>query len=79
MPEELKTPEMCVEALRGGVLDADLKWVPEGMRTKETCLRTVRKWRSALRFVPEKMRTSPVCVVAEAAEAALSWRSRRPC
>ncbi|MCR5256685.1 MAG: DUF4116 domain-containing protein [Desulfovibrio sp.] len=60
MPDELKTPELCMEAVKQyGVA---LRFVPKELRTAETCLVAVKQEAMAFKYVPEAMQTEDVCL-----------------
>ena len=62
VPEEFKTPEVCLAAVQN---DGEaLEYVPEELKTPELCLIAVQKYRQALRHVPEKLKTAELCLLA---------------
>ena len=62
VPDEHRTPEMCLEAVRqNGRL---LYSVPVEHRTPEMCLEAVRQDGHALRYVPDEHRTPEMCLEA---------------
>ena len=62
IPDQLKTPEMCLEAVT--------KWgyglahVPRAYRTAEICLAAVKNQSGALEYVPKDLITLEMCVIA---------------
>ncbi len=59
LPEELRTPAVCLAAVRQDGLM--LKRVPEALRTPAICAAAVRQNGLALRWVPENMKTPEIC------------------
>ncbi|MDR2719167.1 MAG: DUF4116 domain-containing protein [Treponema sp.] len=59
VPEELKTYNVCLEAVRNFGLA--LSNVPEKHKTAELCLEAVRQEGFALEDVPEELRTAELC------------------
>jgi hypothetical protein len=60
MPDELKTAEMCVYAVKAATNSDSaiiLKNVPENFKTQEMCLEAVKKTSAAIEFVPENFKT----------------------
>ena len=66
VPEELKTYELCLEAVAAEAYDSDyaLNYVPEKHKTAELCLVAVKKAGWALEFVPEELKTAELCLEA---------------
>ena len=62
-PEELKTIDMCIEALKSGA-DETLAFIPDKYKSYELCLFAVCQNGLALQFVPEKFKTHELCNVA---------------
>jgi hypothetical protein len=60
VPEELKTPELCLAAVkhRGTALE----YVPEGLKTEELCLAAAGRNLDALNFFPAHLREGSVPV-----------------
>ncbi|WP_368669416.1 DUF4116 domain-containing protein, partial [Roseibium sp. RKSG952] len=54
MPSPLRSPEMCLEAVRQHGIA--LKDVPEPLQTEEVCLEA-----EALMYVPDDLRTEEMC------------------
>ena len=53
-PDELKTTELCLEAVKEKGLA--LKHVPEALKTEALCLEAVQHSGSALKYVPEALK-----------------------
>ncbi|MDR2583586.1 MAG: DUF4116 domain-containing protein [Fibromonadaceae bacterium] len=71
VPEELKTEEVCLEAVRNskgynsvGITDNAIVFVPEALRTAQLCFEAVKNNGEALEYVPEKLRTAELCLEA---------------
>lgn len=68
VPEAMKTPEVCLEAVRQYPLA--LSSVPKRLKTRELCLEAVRtpvssdRMASPLRFVPDELKTVDMCAEA---------------
>ncbi|GHV89248.1 hypothetical protein AGMMS50267_16080 [Spirochaetia bacterium] len=62
MPEELKTSELCLAAVKNDAYS--LKFVPERLKTKKMCRMTVTRHGYFLKFVPEAFRTAKLCLIA---------------
>ena len=62
MPEELITPEMCMEAVRND--GYALSYVPEEIKTAEMCMEAVKNSGTALEYVPEEFKTPEMCMEA---------------
>jgi len=62
VPENLKTAEMCLEAVKNYTFYLDD--VPENLRTAEVCLEVVKKGGSWLKDVPENIKTAEICLEA---------------
>ena len=58
MPEELITPEMCMEAVRND--GYALSYVPEELITAEMCMEAVKSNEIALKYIPEEFRTPEI-------------------
>ena len=57
VPENLKTTEVCLAAVRSDSFGDTLKHVPEALRTEELCLIAVRSRGSNLEYVPTHIKT----------------------
>jgi hypothetical protein len=53
VPEGVKTPELCLEAVKGN--GGALEYVPEGLKTPELCFEAVKRALWALQFVPKNI------------------------
>ncbi len=62
VPEKLRTPETCLEAVRESALN--FKYVPDASATEEICLEAVRQDGDQLQYVPKRFRTPAVCMEA---------------
>jgi hypothetical protein len=63
VPEALKTPEVCLAAVRRGYQGWQaLEYVPESAKTPELCLYAVQRNGYALKFVPEALKTPELCL-----------------
>jgi hypothetical protein len=61
-PDEFKTTEICLEAVK--VRSWELKHVPEQLKTMELCLEAVKVNGWTLKYVPEKLKTTELCLIA---------------
>ena len=59
IPDEYKTTEMCVEAVKA--FGENLKYVPNGLKTLTICQMAVLSRGSALKYVPEELVTKEMC------------------
>jgi hypothetical protein len=70
VPEDLKTPEICLAAVQNQREGEALRFVPKALKTPEICLAAVQSWDSGgvfaagLAFVPKKFRTPELCFAA---------------
>jgi hypothetical protein len=71
VPEEFKTPEVCLAAVGENLVrafrikpDSPLRYVPEECKTPELCLLAVQQDGAALYFVPGNLRTPEICLAA---------------
>ena len=65
VPKELRTPELCLLAIKKDREDstpAFLSFVPEETRTFEMCLAAVKKNSGSMSFVPENHKTRDLCL-----------------
>lgn len=62
IPEPLRTPELCVRAVR--VNPEALDYVPDNIKTPEFCMMAVKRHWQALKFVPEQWLTEDICMAA---------------
>jgi hypothetical protein len=63
VPVELRTPELCLVAVKKcGILA--LEYVPEELKTLKICRAAVKNNRRSLQYVPERLRTEKLCRVA---------------
>jgi hypothetical protein len=62
IPPELKTPEMCMAAVKQD--GYALVWVPNELRTPDLCLVAIKQDGDALRYVPNKLKTPDLCLAA---------------
>jgi hypothetical protein len=64
VPEEFKTLQMCLEAVRRDGYGSAFMYVPDNHKTPELCLMAVRQSGFALKRVPEKYKTAELCLEA---------------
>lgn len=62
MPEEFKTAEVCLEAVKQS--GTNLIFVPEALKTAELCTEAVKQDGGALEYVPETLKTAELCIEA---------------
>ncbi|MDR2583583.1 MAG: DUF4116 domain-containing protein [Fibromonadaceae bacterium] len=67
VPEELRTAEVCLEAIRSSIQYSiltsgnALEFVPEALKTAELCAEAVKNNYSAIKFVPKSLMTTELC------------------
>jgi hypothetical protein len=54
MPDELKTPKMCLKVVKKNGLA--LRFVPAAHQTEAVCLAAVQQNKDALHYVPEELK-----------------------
>ena len=64
VPEELKTLQLCFEAVRQDGSGSAFMYVPDKHKTPELCFLAVRQSGFALKLVPEKYKTAELCLEA---------------
>ena len=62
IPDELKTAEMCLKAVKKDAYT--FFYVPENFITEEMCFRAVKKGISMLQHIPEKFKSKELCLEA---------------
>ena len=62
MPEEIKTAEICMEAVKSNGIA--LKYIPEEFRTTEIYKEAIKNNGTALEYVPEEIKTAEMCMEA---------------
>jgi hypothetical protein len=64
VPQELRTAELCLLAVKNDKYGKVLYFVPQELRTAELCHVAVKQAGKAIRHVPEVLRTVELCMVA---------------
>jgi hypothetical protein len=56
VPESLKTPELCLEAIKNDIYGNALEYVPDSIKTPELCIEAVKNDYDAFECVPEHLK-----------------------